>query len=255
MSKKILSTILVIGMLFAFGAMPISASANFVVEYAYDTASDEVKEVITEEEYNALELWLKKSLWKYGIPNAEECENMGNSRAVTDSHFIPNFASFTFYTNASFSQTQNVCVPLAMTNCISYFDYLGRSRLVSGSSVSQSEFDQMCNLTGWSNIDGSTLKEGVNGLASYCRLRNYTATDFAHYLQHWGGVKGNLDSNYPVFVTQDVAGQTNGHINFAVGYKIEDGEKLLYVYTGESTAPIAWLNFDDVKLYDRIWIE
>lgn len=245
--KRILALLLICVMAFSI-SIPAFAAAEETESYPYATAGDDVKATLTEEEYNGLPLYLQKSAWLYGIPNPEECENGNQSRTVTSSHFIPSFASFNYYVAGNFTQSNNVCVPTAVANCLSYFDYIGRSNLISGSTLSQSEFTEICNRTNWDYSTGSSLYYGVNGLAGYCSARGYTATDFMHTFQYWINIKGNLDSDYPVFIGEAT------HMDFCTGYKVEDGEKLLFIYTGNGDLPIAWLNFDDVEMFDRIWI-
>lgn len=245
--KRILALLLICVMAFSI-SIPAFAATEKTESYPYETAGDDVKAALTEEEYNGLPLRLQKSAWLYGIPNPEECENGNQSRAVTASHFIPSFASFNYYVAGDFTQKSNVCMPTAVANCLSYFDYIGRSGLISGSRVSQAEFTEICNRTSWNSSSGTSLYNGVNGLATYCSARGYTATDFMHTFQIWINLKNNLDSNYPVFIAEP------SHADFCTGYKAENGEKLLFIYTGNGDLPIAWLNFDDVNQFDRIWI-
>lgn len=247
MKKRILAVFLIYVMFISI-SVPSVYAAEESESYPYITAGNDVKEAMNEEEYDALPLRLKKSAWLYGIPNIEECENASQNRAATASHFIPSFGSFTYYVAGDFTQRSNACMPTAVANCLSYFDYIGRSNLISGSKLSQVEFTEICLLTQWNSSSGASLANGVNGMASYCSARGYTATDFMHTFQIWTNLKGNLDSNYPVFIIEP------NHADFCTGYKIENGEKLLFIYTGNSSMPVAWLNFDDVDIFDRVWI-
>jgi hypothetical protein len=172
---------------------------------------------------------------------------------VTDSYFIPNAISFPFYTNGSFSQSNNTCVPVAMSNAASYFDQLGRTGLISGSAMSQTEFTEMCGLCDWT-VNGTSFINGLNGLYIYSRNRGYTVTDYAAYFQTWSNIRNNLRSNYPVFAIHSNTDGTIGHVYFVVGYKVENGNRFLYTYTGESFQPVAWVNFNDITMYDRVWI-
>ena len=238
---------------------PITISAQSQ-ENSYDLLSNDVKVQLSETEYNNLSPWLQESISKYGIPNLEEIERMENGegispRAVTDYGFIPSATAFERYTENSFNEKMNVCIPLAMANAISYFDYIGRTNLIAGSSLSQSEFSEICDRTRWNSINGTTLVNGVNGLAGYVAQRGYTATDKLYYTAYWTNAKNNINNGIPLFVEQSIDDEVMTHYNLAVGYKVENGEKLLLVYTGDATVSVAWLNIDLVTKIDRIWIE
>ena len=249
--KKLLTILLACTMLLSIGITSVSAVAatQETEKYPYATAGDDVKTTLTEEQYNGLPDYLKKSAWLYGIPNVEECENSNKNRAVTASHFIPNFAAFEYYVAGDFEQDRNVCMPTAVANCLSYFDSLGRSGLISGSRMSQAEFTELCNACEWTSSYSPTLTQGANGLYRYCRARSYTATDFSHTFNLWTNIKSNLDNDYPVLVAEPA------HADFCTGYKVENGNHLLYIYTGNVDMPIAWLDFNEcVSGFDRIWI-
>ena len=92
-------------------------------------------------------------------------------------------------------------------------------------------------------------------MAGYVAQRGYTATDKLYYTAYWTNAKNNINNGIPLFVEQSIDDEVMTHYNLAVGYKVENGEKLLLVYTGDATVSVAWLNIDLVTKIDRIWIE
>ena len=91
------------------------------------------------------------------------------SRAITDYGMIPYSTNFERYDNGCFAQWQNVCVQLAVANTLSYFDYLGRSNLIVGSSLSQAEFTEI----------GYKIENGVK----YLLVHNGDQTELMKWLK------------------------------------------------------------------------
>lgn len=254
MLKRIFALIIAFACVFS-----ITVSAQSQEENSYDLLSYDIKMQLSETEYNNLSPWLQESISKYGIPNLEEIERMENGggislRAASDYGFIPSATAFERYTYGSFIQQVNVCLPLAVANAISYFDYIGRTNLIAGTSLSQNEFTEICNKTQW-GTSGTTLPKAVNGLALYVGQRGYVATDKLYYISYWTNSKNSINNGYPLLVEQPTTDPKTSHYNLAIGYKVENNEKLLLVCTGDYDVPLAWLNINLVTKIDRIWVE
>lgn len=175
------------------------------------------------------------------------------SRAITDYGMITYSTNFERYDNGCFAQWQNVCVQLAVANTLSYFDYLGRSNLIVGSSLSQAEFTEICTRSNWATT-GTDLEDGINALVQYAVHRGYTATSVMYSTSLWSNITSSINSDYPLIVEENVSGEQLRHTTFAVGYKIENGVKYLLVYNGDQTEPMKWLKLSKVIRVYKVWI-
>lgn len=183
-----------------------------------------------------------------------ELSQSNATRTVTDYDFVSYSTNFQRYTQEGWVQCENACVPIAMANVISYFDYLGCSNLISGNTLSQTEYTEICTRTQWT-ANGTTLENGITGLKAYASQRGYTVTTKKYTLSLWSNITSSIQADYPVIVEEKVSGNTLTHTVFAVGYKIEDGVKYLMVYNGDYNEPMKWLEISKVKKAYRVWIQ
>lgn len=154
--------------------------------------------------------------------------------AITESAFITGWFGFPFYTDGSFTQgaTKMSCVPVAAANVLAHYEHMGKVNLFSGTIMTQSEFDQLCTDTLWTN-SGTNLLNGARGIVAYAKRKGYSAS-YTYVAPNWSTFKSYINSGYPVMISD---GQ---HAFFAVGYKVEDGIQWVYTYQGYAHEPVTW---------------
>lgn len=160
-------------------------------------------------------------------------------RAVTSEKFVTNYNNFTRYYTTSFSQGQynTNCVPTLVANVLSYYK-TGRwcPDLYSG-TITQSFYNEICDAVGYSPASGSNLKKATDGLKTLANKTGYKCIVDSFLFNTWGNLTSSIDSDLPLMLG------FNDHAYLALGYRIIDGQKQVYVFTNWSSQEYMWLNF------------
>lgn len=220
--KKIVALIAVIST-FCATITCAFASVDETREVKYECLSREVKEIISMEKFKELPYAMQKSISDNGI------DQQIDLASITNSKFVTGYNNFRTYVDVNFSQgtaqsPSLTCVPIAVANILSYFDYRGYSNLIAGSSMSQAEFTQICSDCGW-NYNKIALSKGVNGMKTYANRKGYTVTSY-FVGSNWNTLKNYIGKNAPVIASD------GEHAYTVLGYGNENGKNKVYVQIG-----------------------
>ncbi len=230
--KKIIVLVLVICMSIC---MTVCVNAEEKKVISYKELSKDITEIISEDAFDRLPYAVQLSIYEGGINQPI------SSATVTGTKFISGYNSFKTYIDVNFSEGRaqspsRTCVPIAVANVLSYFDYRGYSKLISGSSMSQSEFSQICSDCGW-NYANIALSKGISGMKKYANRKGYTVTSY-YIGSNWNNLKTYIGYNSPV-----IAGDGE-HAYTILGYGTENGVNKVYTQIGVQDAVGAYLWVD-----------
>lgn len=218
-------------------------------EISYDSLSYNIKESITLGEFNDLPYGLQQSILKYGIDS-----NSDNVESRATNGYLAGYSSFTTYVDLDFTQggsysgSSTTCVPISCANILSYFKYRGYSNLFSGSTISQSVFNQICTDVGWTSSNASTLGNAVSGLSTFASRKGYTITAYAVLTSGWNNLTNYITNNVPLIASETgAAAGKKGHAYTILGYRVNNGVREIYTQTGLDLLPYAWVEWSNIS--------
>lgn len=142
------------------------------------------------------------------------------------------------YYTSDFSQFQydNNCGPTLAANVLSYFKTVRGINLYSG-DITQELYDIICTDVSYSVTSGTSLNNVANGIKIFAKRSGKTAIIDKYWLNTWSDVTRDINANKPVMLSY------NNHAWLILGYQESNGNKKLFVSTGWSNEPYAYLTF------------
>jgi len=169
----------------------------------------------------------------------EEVEALLPNSVVTSKNFVTGYNTFKRYYSSQFSQMQynNNCSPTMIANVLSYYNTARKAEIYSG-IITQDLYDQICCDINYSSTKASNLYRMVKGLKKFCNRNEKTCIVNVYWHNSWHDITKDINQNKIIMLGFEV------HAYLIVGYRIINGTRQVYTFTGWDHLPYEWVNYD-----------